>query len=316
MTGKDHGARLQRRDPNPRPSGYESLQWCRVTSDLQGFREIGSSSVRSHLLVLVPVWYPFRGSGSDQARPCVAVVAMSAPDATVRGVDLDPSLADHLPLGISSGVFGKLRGDWHRLVDAASSVSTSAVELSALSGDELPGLVAYLQSESHLPFGYVSVHAPVKGIEPVRGDSLLHDLPPSVRSIVVHPDGTLDLDSCRGLASRLTLENMDFRKDAGRVAAELEPFFAALPDAGFCLDIAHAHSIDPSMAAAHELLDRFRVRLRQVHLSSLGDDGHHLPLTEGDESLFAPVLDRCRNVPWILEALPPPGWSKRWAQPE
>ncbi len=241
-------------------------------------------------------WYPFGtrfGVWSDAFPPRPDAIAMSATDATVSCMVGTPLLADHHPLGISTGVFADLRGDWHRLVDAASSVSTSAVELSALSGDELPGLVAYLQSEPHVPFGYVSVHAPVKGIDPVRGYSLLHDLPPSVRSIVVHPDGTLDLDSCRGLASRLTLENMDFRKDAGRVAAELEPFFAALPDAGFCLDIAHAHSIDPSMAAAHELLDRFRGRLRQVHLSSLGDDGHHLPLAEGDEPLFAPVLDRC-----------------------
>jgi hypothetical protein len=102
---------------------------------------------------------------------------------------------------------------------------------------------------------------------------------------------------------------MDFRKDTGRVAAELEPFFAALPEAGFCLDIAHAHSIDPSMNPAHELLERFGGRLLQVHLSSLDYDGHHVPVTEGDEWLFASVLDRCRDVPWILEAPPPRRWS-------
>ena len=130
-----------------------------------------------------------------------------------------------------------------------------------------------------------------------------------MRSIVVHPDTEIDLDSCRALGIRLTLENMDFRKDSGRVAVELEPFFAALPDAGFCLDIAHAHSIDPSMNTAHELLDCFGGRLRQVHLSSLDDDGHHMPVTKGDEWLFAPVLDRCRDVPWILEAPPPGRWS-------
>lgn len=111
--------------------------------------------------------------------------------------------------------------------------------------------------------------------------------------------------------NRLSLENMDFRKDRGRVAAELEPFFAALPDASFCLDVAHAHSIDSSMNAATELLDRVGSRLHQVHLSSLDDDGHHLPLREADEPLFAPVLDRCRDVPWILEAPPPRRWSER-----
>ena len=37
----------------------ESLQGCWVSADLQGFREIASGCVRSYLLVLVPVWYPF-----------------------------------------------------------------------------------------------------------------------------------------------------------------------------------------------------------------------------------------------------------------
>jgi hypothetical protein len=65
---------------------------------------------------------------------------------------------------------------------------------------------------------------------------------------------------------------------------------------------------NPTMDAAHELLDRFRSRLRHVHLSSL-DGGRHVPLTEEDEGLFAEVLDRCRDVPWILEALPPDRWA-------
>jgi hypothetical protein len=222
-----------------------------------------------------------------------------------------PQLVDHDRIGISTGVFASSRGSWPRLVDQALRVSSIAVELSALSGDELPGLVAYLRSEPRLPFDYVSVHAPVKRIDAIRGHSLLHELPPRVCSIVVHPNAEIDLDSCRALGNRLTLENMDFRKDSGRVAAELEPFFAALPDASFCLDVAHAHSIDPSMNAATELLDRFGSRLHQVHLSSLDDDGHHLPLRESDEPLFSSVLDRCRDVPWILEAPPPRRWSER-----
>ena len=45
---------------------------------------------------------------------------------------------------------------------------------------------------------------------------------------------------------------MDDRKGTGRTADEIEPFFEALPDAGFCLDVAHAWSIDPTMAVAHE----------------------------------------------------------------
>ena len=49
--------------------------------------------------------------------------------------------------------------------------------------------------------------------------------------------------------------------------------FEALPRAGFCLDIAHAAAIDPSMRLAHELLDAFGPRLHQVHLSALDVNG-------------------------------------------
>jgi sugar phosphate isomerase/epimerase len=75
------------------------------------------------------------------------------------------------------------------------------------------------------------------------------------------------------------LENVDDRKSSGRVAHEMESFFEEPPDAGFCLDVAHVRSIDPTMDAANELLDRFRSRLRHVHLSSL-EGGRHPPLTE------------------------------------
>lgn len=161
-----------------------------------------------------------------------------------------------------------------------------------------------------MPFRYVSVHAPVKNREPDESATIamLDGLPLWVRSVVAHPDALSDIVSYRALGTRLVLENMDDRKVTGRVADEMESFFEELPDAGFCLDVAHVRSIDPTMDAAHEMLDRFRSRLRHVHLSSL-DQGRHVPLTDDDEELFAEVLDRCRDVPWILEALP----SERWA---
>jgi hypothetical protein len=138
----------------------------------------------------------------------------------------------------------------------------------------------------------------------------LTELPLWVRSIVAHPDALTDVGTFRSLGTRLVLENMDDRKNTGRNAEELETFFEELPDAAFCLDIAHAWSIDTTMAVAHELLDRFRSRLRHVHLSSLSD-GHHVPVAPADESLFMEVLDRCRDVPWILEAPPPTRWTSQ-----
>lgn len=111
----------------------------------------------------------------------------------------------------------------------------------------------------------------------------LAELPLWVRSIVTHPDAISDPGSYRRLGTRLVMENMDDRKRTGRIADEMESFFVELPEAGFC-------------------------RLRQVHLSSLSG-GHHVPLRREDEDLFADVLDRCCDVPWILEAEPPERWG-------
>ena len=130
-------------------------------------------------------------------------------------------------------------------------------------------------------------------------------LPRSVDAVVVHPDLIQEPSLYRPLGRRLAIENMDDRKPTGQLAAELEPLFEELPEAGFCFDIAHAWAVDPSMAVGEELLDRLRCRLRHLHVSSLVD-GEHVSLTVEHERLFAPLLRRCVDVPWILEA-PPPG---------
>ena len=223
----------------------------------------------------------------------------------------DAPIADHHPLGMSTGVFESVRGRWSDLVDRSCAISSHAIELSALSADELPALLAYVRSEPRLPFRHIGVHAPVKGdaLDERALARELRRLPLWVRSIVTHPDAVHDPAAYAELGTRLVLENMDGRKPIGRSGEELEPFFAELPEAGFCLDVAHAGALDRSMGLAHDLLDRFRSRLRQVHLSSLDAAGHHVPLSRADEVRFAEVLGRCRDVPWILEASPPPRWG-------
>lgn len=60
------------------------------------------------------------------------------------------------------------RGDWPEQVRQAWDVSPFAVELSALSEGELDGLAGYLDSNPRLPFRYLSIHGPSKGL------SLIH----------------------------------------------------------------------------------------------------------------------------------------------
>jgi hypothetical protein len=188
------------------------------------------------------------------------------------------------------------------LVRQACAVSSFATELAALSEPELPALATFLVGNPGLPFRYLSVHAPSKARRLPEDELVarLAELPAD--AIVVHPDTIEEPAHYRRLGVRLVLENMDSRKRTGRTAAELAPYFEALPAAGLCFDIAHAHDVDDTLCDAQELLDRFAPRLRHAHVSSLDDDGHHVPLRLSDEAAFAPLLGRCRDVPWILEA--------------
>lgn len=197
-----------------------------------------------------------------------------------------------------------LRDQWEALIDRAAGCSSMAVELSAVSAAELPGLVRYLDSAPRLPFLFVSIHAPskdVSGDEEELVNTLLR-VPAWIDAVVVHPDTVVDASLYRRLGRRLAIENMDSRKSSGHRADDLDALFAELPEAKLCFDVAHAKDIDPTMGVASEILHRFARRLSHVHLSSLDSSRHHVSLTESDESLFASVLRRCRDVPWILEA--------------
>ncbi len=217
-------------------------------------------------------------------------------------------LAMHHPIGASTGYMDFSRGDWAGMVRQAVAVSTFAAELSALGEDELGGLVAFLEGSPRLPFHYLSVHAPTKRRRLPEPDlvALLGRLPPIVDGIVVHPDQLTDPAAWAPLGHRLVIENMDPRKTLGQLPEHLTPLFARLPEAGFCLDVAHAGAVEEDMGVAHRLLDAFAGRLRQLHVSSLrAGRASHVSLYRRDEARYARVLARCPDVPWILEAPPP-----------
>jgi hypothetical protein len=213
-------------------------------------------------------------------------------------------VSQHHPLGASTGYMEHARDDWEALAEEALETSTFAVELAALSEDELPGLEAYLAGGPDLPFAYLSVHAPVKHRAMSEAELVgrLARLAPVADAIVVHPDAIEDPARYRALGSVIVHENMDARKPTGRTVDELAPLFEALPEAGFCFDVAHAWSIDPSMAEGRRLLDAFAGRLRLLHVSSVVAACRHAPLTAEHEARFLPLLRRCPDVPWILEA--------------
>ena len=216
------------------------------------------------------------------------------------------NVLSHHPIGASTGYMNDIRGDWPALVAQAADLSPFAAELSVLSEPEVGGLSAFLRDAPELSFRYLSIHGPSKGrvmAEPELAHAL-SDLLNHADCVVMHPDTLRDPAPFRDLGHSLVLENMDAGKGDGCTVEQLERWFTVLPDAGFCFDVAHAWSVDPTLELANELLDTFAARVRHLHVSSLSPDLHHVPLKSDDEALFMPVLERCVDLPWILEAPP------------
>ena len=230
---------------------------------------------------------------------------MSLPSTSERPVQA------HYPVGASTGWIaaaerraGLRQPEWPVLAGRARRHGAGACELAALSEPELAPLVDWLVARPSLPFTFLSVHAPSKARalpEAELVDQLLR-IAGRVDAIVLHPDVIVDHAVWRQLGAVLAIENMDPRKADGQTADSLARHFEALPEAGLCFDVANAYAIDPSLAEGHAILDRVGDRLRHLHVSALDGAHHHVALNAEAEERVRPLLERCRDVPWILEA--------------
>jgi hypothetical protein len=201
-------------------------------------------------------------------------------------------------IGFSTGALAY--GQFRDALGMLEPYSVQAVELSALRETELRPLMAALADLDLRRFRYVSVHLPSKLGNTTEADLVAALAPCLERSIpvVLHPDVIRDFSLWKVFGDLLCIENMDKRKPTGRTAEELEPCFAALPGASFCLDVAHARQIDPTMAGAREMLRRFGPRLRQIHISELDAAGRHHGLS------IATILATRRILPLLREDVP------------
>jgi len=206
--------------------------------------------------------------------------------------------------GIATGAYERERDDWRRALDRASAEQWRTVELTAVVEPLLGALVELLQRDGDALAGFerVSLHAPIAARDLAATAAVLAALPLE-GDVIFHPDVWRTEPALRAFGTRVVFENMDIGKSFGRSVDDLRAVFAAHPFAGFCLDVAHVWTNDPTLALGHDLLDAFDGRLRQLHVSGIEPDGTHRPTTEADLALYGPLLDRCAGVPWILEAV-------------
>lgn len=206
-------------------------------------------------------------------------------------------------IGFSTGCLAP--GDVPLALGMLAWAGVRAVELSALRVAELPVLT---ESADLLPldgFEHVSVHAPSKFAPDQEAwvVGLLKHCADRGWPIVVHPDVVRTDALWRDFGPLLWIENMDKRKPIGRTALELEQVFRRFPEAGLCLDLAHARQCDPSMFETHRILRIHGARLQQLHLSEVSSASKHTPLSYGAIQDFATVADQIPHaVPVILES--------------
>jgi hypothetical protein len=204
--------------------------------------------------------------------------------------------------GIATGAYEDDRNDWPRAIERAAREGWPFLELTAF-GEARLDLLPTLDAELFKSFQRVSIHAPVRD-DPTVTIELLLTLDGDV---ILHPDVYGAVAAVDRLGTRAVFENMDIAKSFGKDVDDLVTVFAAHGQAGFCLDVAHVLTNDESLSLGHDLLDAFGERLRQVHVSGIKADGTHRETTAADLELYRPLLKRCREVPWLLEAELAPG---------
>jgi hypothetical protein len=206
------------------------------------------------------------------------------------------------PIGLSTGALAF--GDFRKALRMLEGKTVDAVELSALRIHELPELVKAVDSLDLRTYKYISIHAPSSfGAEPEpRVVDQLRIFMAKGWPIVLHPDAIRDVRLWREFGHNLCIENMDKRKPIGRTVWELQKVFAELPEACFCLDIAHARQVDSSMTEAYLLLETFGHRLRQLHISEVDSNSKHDRISRGGSRAFQEIADMIPSeTPAILE---------------
>jgi hypothetical protein len=180
-----------------------------------------------------------------------------------------------------------------------------ALELSALRTHELSPLLELL---SELPldrYRHVSLHAPsaFTAAEERRIAAALLRVVRRGWLVILHPDSICDYRVWERFGDRLAIENMDRRKPIGRTVEELRPVFSRLPEASFCLDLAHAWQCDSTMAEAARLLGAFGERLAEVHVSELDAFSRHVRLSDRAIEAYQRFGELIPiHVPVIIEA--------------
>ena len=206
------------------------------------------------------------------------------------------------PIGFSTGALAL--DDFRTALSILGGTTATAVELSALRQRELQPLVEALDGLTLDKYSHISVHLP-SSIE-LEFECRLLDIVAQIPRdwpLIAHPNIITTPDKWRPLGERLCIENMDKRKPVGQTARHLRDVFQQLPRASLCFDIGHAHQIDPTMGEAVLILEEFKGRMRQIHVSEVNSASKHDLISLEARKAFSIVSHLIpESLPAVLES--------------
>ena len=207
-------------------------------------------------------------------------------------------------LGFSTGCLYKTHDGLDKsTIEAFKNVGCNAIEIMWHEGAEAEKLLE-LDVDLLKSFEYVSIHAPSFEIyNDVQIVAMLEILAKAhekinFKAVVLHPYANINWDVFRQFDLPFHIENMDWRKEVGKYIESLEDIFEKY-DAPMVLDVNHCMTNDPSMQLAYDMNEKFKERIKEIHLSGFETFHELLYKTEQQEILSA-IPDK--NLPIIIES--------------
>lgn len=216
-------------------------------------------------------------------------------------------------IGFSTGCLYRTK-KYHRvskeIVEAYRSLGCNAIEFNCIQPENFAAILETIRKEDLSGFTHVSIHAPAFGR--LGQEEIENSLELAQRvfeklefdNFVVHPDEVADWKMFSGYSLPISIENMDNRKLVGATVESMEEIFKAY-DAPMTLDLNHCYANDPSMKLAYGMVDKFKSRINEIHLSGCDDKKQpscHDPLYQTRQEEIMRVMP-VGNIPIIIESV-------------
>lgn len=191
--------------------------------------------------------------------------------------------------------------------DIFRKIGANAIELMIYDMDDAPRLLD-LEQKDFQGFRWVSIHAPA--FDRFDTNSVIKFRQTldifeqfcqkiKVNSIVFHPDLIGEWAIFENYTFPVLIENMDWRKEVGKYVDSMKEIFEKA-DAPMVLDLNHCYTNDPTMHLAEEMVESFKDRIFEIHLS--GFEKSHEPLFKTQQMEILKSIPN-KEMPIIIESV-------------